>query len=88
MSEPPDWPPRGPVLRPMLRCPDPVFVYNYILKHWTTCIPCGRPAWDHEQADPLADMRNYLAELRGAAPIPPAMLTAAQWAEREARTAR
>lgn len=27
---------------------------------WSQCLACGRLAWDHEQADPLADIRNYM----------------------------
>jgi hypothetical protein len=28
--------------------------------YWSECRTCGRLAWDHEQADPLADIRNHL----------------------------
>lgn len=39
-------------------CPVPEFVWLGIF--WSPCIRCDRLAWDHEQADPLADLRNHL----------------------------
>jgi ribosomal protein L37E len=37
-------------------CPDPAFKWNG--STWSFCTRCGRAAWDHEQSDPLADLRN------------------------------
>lgn len=37
-------------------CPEPAFIWDRARQHWTGCTACGRFAWEHEQADPLADM--------------------------------
>ncbi len=39
-------------------CPVPEFRFNHLAKWWEACVHCGRLAWDHEQADPLQDIRN------------------------------
>ena len=62
-----------------LRCPRPEFVWVHHRRTWTACLRCSRLAWDHEQADPLADIA---ASLRGQWFTAPAMLTEDQWRER------
>jgi len=42
-------------------CADPAFEWVAERGWWSACTNCGRLAWDHEQADPLADMRDVLA---------------------------
>lgn len=68
---------------PQLLCPAPEFVWARHRRAWTACLKCGRLAWDHEQADPLADIQ---ACLRGEWFTGPAMLTEAQWRERVGRS--
>lgn len=41
-------------------CPNPEFAFNHAHGWWGACTSCGRYAWAHEQADPLADMRKTL----------------------------
>lgn len=47
---------------------------------WGVCIRCQRLAWEHEQADPLADILNFRQRRDFSAP--PVMLTAEQWRRR------
>lgn len=42
-------------------CRDPRF--TWLGPYWSPCQSCGRLAWDHEQADPLQDVRNYLEQI-------------------------
>lgn len=46
-------------------CSDPQFTWMPVRECWSACTTCGRLAWSHAQADPLQDMRNYAAYLRG-----------------------
>lgn len=39
-------------------CPDPQF--RFLGGWWSPCLTCGRLAWNHEQPDPLADLRNQI----------------------------
>lgn len=50
-------------------CLAPKFEYNGSWGVWGSCQTCGRVAWDHEQADPLADIRAVIT----AKHTPPAM---------------
>lgn len=57
-----------------LICPEPRF--QYIGGWWSPCTQCGQLAWDHEQADPLQDLRNQIrvtAERLDPADFPPHM---------------
>ena len=51
----------------MNTCPTPNFEWyadaesNPEQGWWGPCTECGRRAWDHEQADPLQDLRNTIA---------------------------
>ncbi len=56
-----------------LTCTQPHF--EWLGGGWSACTACGRLAWDHEQADPLQDIRNMLRERPGDDPTkyPPAM---------------
>ena len=44
-------------------CADPGFTWIEEHQHWSACTQCGRLAWAHEQADPLADIRNVVRNL-------------------------
>lgn len=44
-----------------LICPEPEFVFDEQRNWWSPCIACGRIAWDHEQADPVADMQGAIS---------------------------
>jgi len=44
-----------------LLCPDPAFVFDHTRQCWSACVRCGRLAWTHEQSDPMADLRNFIA---------------------------
>jgi hypothetical protein len=57
-------------------CTDPDFRWVDECGWWSPCASCGRVAWEHEQADPLADLRNqYTMYLNHGHPrdYPPAM---------------
>ncbi len=41
-------------------CLTPSFEWNNTWGVWGTCQSCARLAWDHEQADPLADIRAHI----------------------------
>jgi hypothetical protein len=58
---------------PELTCPDPRF--EWLGEAWSPCVECGRLAWDHEQADPTADIRTVMREAADAKPWqhPPVM---------------
>jgi hypothetical protein len=43
------------------RCSTPEFVFNGL--NWPECVHCLRLAWDHEQADPMADIRATAAAM-------------------------
>jgi hypothetical protein len=62
---------------PTLPCPEPEFGRRG--QTWTACQQCGRLAWDHEQSDPLEDIRNVMRRLDK----PPAMLSEAEWRLRQ-----
>jgi len=49
-----------------LPCPTPTSSWIATAGVWSACTSCGRLAWDHEQADPLADIR---AVVQGRAPL-------------------
>lgn len=51
-----------------MTCPNPEFAWTGVA--WSACIRCGRLAWSHEQADPVADVRNLW---RGGDHDPPVM---------------
>lgn len=53
-------------------CLAPEFVWVAERGVWTACVECGRLAWDHEQADPLADLQAAMAG-RAGADSPPTM---------------
>ncbi len=60
-----------------MRCPTPDFVYSRELGVWSHCVRCHRLAWDHPQADPVQDVRNYHRIQRDRldpADFPPVML--------------
>lgn len=60
--------------RPLVMCQRPDFVW--IGGWWSPCTACGRLAWDHEQADPLADVHNHIEAARtgrGPQTCPPVM---------------
>lgn len=57
-------------------CPNPEFRWNTVLLHWEACLRCARPAWEHEQADILQDVRNFAKQVCEGLPpgsFPPAM---------------
>ncbi len=59
-----------------VECGNPRFVFDQASRTWGPCLECGRLAWSHEQADPLADMANAAAVARGeaqACDVPPVM---------------
>ncbi len=43
-------------------CPTPDFIW--LGGWWSDCTACARPAWEHEQADPLADMYKTVEMFR------------------------
>jgi len=45
-------------------CPRPEFPFDSTRQCWLHCVRCGRLAWDHEQADPLADLRAYVRQIQ------------------------
>lgn len=45
----------------MSLCSEPAFNWLEECEVWSACINCGRLAWDHEQADPVADIKDFIA---------------------------
>lgn len=35
-------------------------MFRWLGSAWSRCERCDRLAWDHEQSDPIADIRNAL----------------------------
>jgi 5-methylcytosine-specific restriction endonuclease McrA len=60
-------------------CEAPEFVWQG--QWWSACVRCHRLAWDHEQADPLEDTRNFIRAIGEGLPLgsfPPVMRKQAQ----------
>lgn len=44
-------------------CEHPNFVYDAEHGWWGKCTECFRTAWNHEQAQPMEDIRRYIQAL-------------------------
>lgn len=55
-------------------CAQPHFPFDAMRGWYLACTACGRLAWDHEQADPLADIRNTVREMHDGLPTSPPVM--------------